>query len=73
MTDNNQELFLDFLQNQLQKSSALPLSSYLLTQTISGREINNALMDFGALVSTTFDKLDKTQYPLQDCLWFQSE
>jgi hypothetical protein len=37
------------------------------------RNINNALMDFGALVSTSFDKVNKDTYPLKDCLWFQSE
>ncbi len=34
------------------------------------RSINNALMDFGALVSTSIDKVDKDNYPLRDCLWF---
>lgn len=30
-------------------------------------------MDFGALVSTTFDKVDKDVYPLIECLWFQTQ
>lgn len=30
-------------------------------------------MDFGALISTTFDKVDKDVYPLRECLWFQTE
>lgn len=30
-------------------------------------------MDFGALVSTTFDKVDKAVYPLPECEWFQTE
>jgi hypothetical protein len=30
-------------------------------------------MDFGALVSATFDKVDKDVYPLPECLWFQTE
>jgi len=42
-------------------------------ENISGRDINNALMDFGALVSTTFDKVDTDVYPLSGCLWFQTE
>lgn len=46
------------------------LEKQLQEEKISGRAINNALMDFGALVSTTFDKLDKENYPLKDCLWF---
>ncbi len=39
---------------------------------ISGRVINNALMDFAASM-TTFEKIDKTFYPIQDCQWFLSE
>lgn len=49
------------------------LEQQLEKENISGREINNALMDFGALVSTSFDKVNKDTYPLKDCLWFQSE
>lgn len=45
----------------------------LQKERISGRAINNALMDFGALVSTSWDKLDKENYPLRDCVWFQTE
>lgn len=30
-------------------------------------------MDFGALVSTTYDKVDKENYPLRDCVWFTTE
>jgi hypothetical protein len=30
-------------------------------------------MDFGALMSTTYDKVNKENYPLQDCLWFITE
>lgn len=41
--------------------------------TLSGRTINNALMDFGALVSTSFEKLDREKYPLRDCVWFKTE
>jgi hypothetical protein len=57
---NHFELIVGQLELQLKK------------ETISGRDINNALMDFGALVSTTFDKVDKASYPLQDCLWFRT-
>ena len=49
------------------------LVKQLNDQKISGRAINNALMDFGALMSTTYDKVDKENYPLQDCLWFITE
>lgn len=49
------------------------LETQLQKEHISGRAINNALMDFGALVSTTWDKLDKENYPLRDCQWFQTE
>ncbi len=49
------------------------LEQQLWDSKISGRAINNALMDFWALVSTTFDKVDKASYPLQDCLWFRTE
>lgn len=71
--DSNTDLFLNFLENQLQNSAVLPLPSSLFPQTISGRAINNALMDFGALMSTTYDKVNKENYPLQDCLWFITE
>ena len=30
-------------------------------------------MDFGALISTSWEKLDKENYPLRECLWFQTE
>lgn len=46
------------------------LGKQLQEEKISGRAINNALMDFGALVSTTFDKIDTENYPLRNCLWF---
>ncbi len=49
------------------------LEYQLRDKKISGRAINNALMDFGALMSTTFDKVDKDTYPLQECLWFTTE
>lgn len=49
------------------------LETQLQKEHISGRAINNALMDFGALVSTTWDKLNKENYPLRDCRWFQTE
>ncbi len=49
------------------------LEAQLRKKNISGRTINNALMDFGALVSTTFDKVDRASYPLQDCLWFTTQ
>lgn len=49
------------------------LERQLNDQKISGRVINNALMDFGALMSTTFDKVDKVIYPLRECQWFTTE
>lgn len=49
------------------------LEHRLRDKKISGRAINNALMDFGALMSTTYDKVDKKNYPLQDCLWFTTK
>jgi len=49
------------------------LEQQLWDSKISGRTINNALMDFGALVSTTFDRVDKDNYPLKNCLWFTTE
>jgi A/G-specific adenine glycosylase len=49
------------------------LEQQLRDSKISGRAINNALMDFWALVSTTFDKVDRNTYPLRDCLWFTTE
>ena len=49
------------------------LEQQLSQKNISGRAINNALMDFGALMSTTFDKVDRSNYPLKDCLWFTTE
>lgn len=52
---------IDMLQSQIQK------------EKISGREINNALMDFWALISTSFDVVNRDTYPLQGCLWFQTE
>jgi A/G-specific adenine glycosylase len=49
------------------------LKEQIRRENISGRDINNALMDFWALVSTTFDKIDRENYPLRDCLWFTTE
>lgn len=49
------------------------LERQLRGKKISGRTINNALMDFGALMSTTYDKVDKEHYPLKDCVWFTTE
>ena len=49
------------------------LERQLSDRKISGRAINNALMDFGALMSTTFDKVDKDTYPLRECQWFTTE
>lgn len=49
------------------------LEGQLKKENISGRAINNALMDFGALVSTSWDKIDRKNYPLKDCLWFTTE
>lgn len=49
------------------------LERQLRDKKISGRAINNALMDFGALMSTTYDKVDKESYPLKDCVWFTTE
>lgn len=46
------------------------LEFQLQKENISGRDINNALMDFGALVSTSIDKIDIKNYPLKDCFWF---
>lgn len=45
------------------------LETQLQKENISGRDINNALMDFGALVSTSIDKINTKNYPLKDCLW----
>ncbi len=39
---------------------------------IRGREINNALMDFSSLVSTTKEKVDWEEYPLKNCKWYQT-
>lgn len=39
---------------------------------ISGRAINNALMDFGSTF-TTFDTTKKFEYPLKECKWFITE
>lgn len=49
------------------------LQKQVQNEAISGRDINNALMDFWALISTTFDKVDKHIYPLPECMWFQTE
>lgn len=49
------------------------LEHQLKKENISGRDINNALMDFGALVSTSIEKIERESYPLKDCLWFESE
>lgn len=49
------------------------MEQQLQDSKISGRAINNALMDFGALVSTSIDKVDRKNYPLKDCLWFATE
>lgn len=39
---------------------------------LSGREVNNALMDFSSLISTTKEKTDWENYPLKDCKWYQT-
>lgn len=73
---NDCDTLVYHLEEQLKntKESSLSSTFYLLPSwSISGRAINNALMDFGALVSTTWDKLDKENYPLRDCRWFQTE
>ena len=49
------------------------MEQQLQDSKISGRAINNALMDFGALMSTTWGKVDKDNYPIRDCLWFTTE
>lgn len=49
------------------------LETQLKKENISGRQMNNALMDFWALVSTSIDKINKRNYPLRDCLWFITE
>mgnify|MGYP000724060022 CR=1 FL=1 len=54
----------------LQDDMIEKLEHQLEKENISGRAINNALMDFGALMSTTFDKVDKETYPLKNCRWF---
>ena len=38
---------------------------------ISGRDINNALMDFGSTF-TTFDTTKKFEYPLEECKWYKT-
>jgi A/G-specific adenine glycosylase len=58
---------------ELSQKTVNQLEQQLHKENISGRDINNALMDFWALVSTTFDKIDKASYPLQDCLWFTKQ
>lgn len=49
------------------------LEEQLKKENISGRQINNALMDFWALVSTSIDKVNRENYPLTECLWFTTE
>lgn len=51
----------------------IQLQKQVSKENIAGRDINNALMDFGALIPTTFDKVDKNVYPLPECQWFQTE
>jgi hypothetical protein len=47
------------------------LEDDLKRENISGRLINNALMDFGATY-TTFEKMDRLSYPLLECVWFET-
>lgn len=71
--DNNLDSLERELQNQLEKEIKKNPSFWILPfefWTLSGRAINNALMDFWALVSTSIDKIDRENYPLKDCLWF---
>jgi A/G-specific adenine glycosylase len=58
---------IEDLEKQLKK-----INNWTL-KTEHWRLINNALMDFGALVSTSIEKLDRERYPLTDCLWFTTE
>lgn len=52
----------------------LQLQKQVKTENISGRDINNALMDFWALVSTAFNKvINEDVYPLPECRWFQTQ
>ncbi len=62
-----------FSDKKIQEGIIKKLQEQVQKKHISGRDINNALMDFGALVSTTFDKVDKNTYPLLECKWFQTE
>ncbi len=47
------------LQNQIKKES------------LSGQDVNNALMDFGAFTAQKHPK-DILNYPLDDCIWFKT-
>ncbi len=49
------------------------LQKQVKKEKISGRDINNALMDFWAIVSLTYNQIDGANYPLSECRWFQTE
>jgi adenine-specific DNA glycosylase len=40
---------------------------------ISGRDINNALMDFSSLISLSKEKIDWKLYPLKNCEWYKTK
>ncbi len=58
---------------KMQETIATKLQEQVQKENISGRDINNALMDFWALISTNYEWLDKKKYPLVECEWFQTK
>ncbi len=57
---------------RLSKSEKEEIQKQLEQTKISGRDINNALMDFSSLVSLGKEKVDWKDYPLTDCEWYKT-
>jgi len=51
----------------------IQLQKQVEKENIAGRDINNALMDFGAIASISYNQTDVVDYPLPGCKWFQTE
>ena len=60
--------------HKLSKDDIQDLQNQFLTTDISGRDMNNALMDFANLVSINNPtKIDWDYYPLHDCAFFRDK
>ena len=57
---------------RLTKEEKKELQEQFEQTNISGRDINNALMDFSSLISLAKEKVDWKSYQLKDCKWYKT-